>query len=171
MKEATESLEAAGLPAEVNQLQPTVARPEERRGPFMLTAKQRTERDQIHKNRIKRLNESDELANLRTQREELPMQQFRAKVLDLVENNVYSIIVGATGSGKTTQVPQILLDHAAESGHGSWCNIICTQPRVIAATSVASRVAEERGEVVQETVGYSVRFDVSAPAVAATVRH
>ncbi|MCJ1467624.1 hypothetical protein MMC07_006249 [Pseudocyphellaria aurata] len=103
------------------------------------------------------------LQELRDKRSELPMNQYRAKVLDLVNNNPYSIIVGATGSGKTTQVPQILLEEAIEKGSGSDCNIICTQPRRIAATSVARRVAQERAETLQDTVGYHVRFDVKKP--------
>lgn len=103
------------------------------------------------------------LQELRNKRSQLPMNQCRAKVLDLVNNNPYSIIVGATGSGKTTQVPQILLEEAIEKGSGSDCNIICTQPRRIAATSVARRVAQERHESLQDTVGYQVRFDVKKP--------
>lgn len=100
---------------------------------------------------------------LRRTRSELPVNQYSAKVLDLVKNSMYSIIVGATGSGKTTQVPQIILEHAISKGEGSACNIICTQPRRIAATSVARRVSEERGELLQETVGYQVRFLAKLP--------
>jgi ATP-dependent RNA helicase DHX36 len=107
--------------------------------------------------------QSPHLAELRKKREELPMNQYRAKVLDIVNNNTYSIIVGATGSGKTTQVPQILLEQAIQNGDGAACNIVCTQPRRIAATSVARRVADERAEKLQETVGYHVRFDAKLP--------
>lgn len=102
-------------------------------------------------------------AGLRKKKDELPMNQYRAQVLDLVANNSYSIIVGATGSGKTTQVPQILLEDAITAGSGGLCNIICTQPRRIAATSVARRVAEERAQRLQDTVGYHVRFDAKLP--------
>lgn len=100
---------------------------------------------------------------LRRKRSELPINQYSAKVLDLIKNSTYSIIVGATGSGKTTQVPQIILDNAISKGEGSTCNIICTQPRRIAATSVASRVSDERGEALQETVGYQIRFLAKLP--------
>jgi ATP-dependent RNA helicase DHX36 len=98
------------------------------------------------------------LDELRRKRSELPVNQYRAKVLDLIKNSTYSIIIGATGSGKTTQVPQIILEDAISKGKGSTCNIICTQPRRIAATSVARRVSDERGEPLQETVGYQIRF-------------
>lgn len=107
--------------------------------------------------------EDPKLAELRRKREELPMNQFRAQVLGIVANNTYSIIMGATGSGKTTQVPQILLEEATQSGNGALCNVICTQPRRIAATSVAKRVADERAENLQESVGYHVRFDSKLP--------
>ncbi|KAL8994596.1 MAG: hypothetical protein Q9169_005475 [Polycauliona sp. 2 TL-2023] len=102
-------------------------------------------------------------AELRKKKDDLPMNQYRSKVLDLVSNNPYSIIVGATGSGKTTQVPQILLEDAITAGSGGACNIVCTQPRRIAATSVARRVAEERAQRLQESVGYHVRFDAKLP--------
>ena len=111
------------------------------------------------------------LAELRQKREELPMTQYRAKVIDIVSNNTYSIIVGATGSGKTTQVPQILLDKAIAEGYGANCNIICTQPRRIAATSVARRVANERAEKLQDSVGYHVRFDAKLPQIGGSITY
>lgn len=104
-----------------------------------------------------------DLKQLRQMRSELPMTQFAPQVLDIVQNNIYCVIIGATGSGKTTQVPQILLEHAITNGSGASCNIICTQPRRIAATSVAKRVADERGEKLQDTVGYHVRFQARLP--------
>ena len=103
------------------------------------------------------------LAEIRQKRFNLPMNQYKQKVLDMVSNNTYSIVIGATGSGKTTQVPQILLEDAISNGQGGSCNIVCTQPRRIAATSVARRVADERGEKLREAVGYHVRFDVKLP--------
>lgn len=74
----------------------------------------------------------------------------------MTENQVL-LISGETGSGKTTQIPQYILDHAWENGQS--CRILCTQPRRIAAIMVATRVAEERGESVGETVGYRVMLD------------
>ncbi|KAH0542851.1 hypothetical protein FGG08_002805 [Glutinoglossum americanum] len=112
-----------------------------------------------------------DLEILRAKKEGLPMNQYRAKVIDLVKNNAYSIIVGATGSGKTTQVPQILLEDAISGGFGTQCNIICTQPRRIAATSVARRVAVERNEALQNTVGYHVRFDAKLPRFGGSISY
>ncbi|KAM3075138.1 hypothetical protein ACMFMG_007405 [Clarireedia jacksonii] len=97
------------------------------------------------------------------QTQDLPIIDYKAKVLETVENNQYSFIVGQTGSGKTTQVPQILLDHYIESGRGGNCRIICTQPRRIAATSVAKRVAKERGQEVGDQVGFHVALDKELP--------
>lgn len=103
------------------------------------------------------------LTDMHQRRSDLPMNQYRQKVLDMVGNNTYSIVIGATGSGKTTQVPQILLEEAISKDQGGSCNIVCTQPRRIAATSVGRRVAEERNEKLQDTVGYHVRFESRLP--------
>ena len=62
------------------------------------------------------------------------------------------MISGETGCGKTTQLPQYILESEIESGRGAFCNIICTQPRRISAMSVAERVSAERGEPLGETV-------------------
>jgi ATP-dependent RNA helicase DHX36 len=112
---------------------------------------------------FKRYQTSDSTATMRGKREELPINQHRAEILKLVSDNPYTVVVGATGSGKTTQVPQMFLDEASEAGRGAACNVICTQPRRIAATSVARRVADERGEKLQESVGYIVRHNSAPP--------
>ena len=59
--------------------------------------------------------------------------------------NGTQVVSGETGCGKTTQVPQFVLDHAIEGNSGAECSIICTQPRRISAIGVAERVAAERG--------------------------
>ncbi|KAF2753923.1 P-loop containing nucleoside triphosphate hydrolase protein [Pseudovirgaria hyperparasitica] len=102
-------------------------------------------------------------SEMRTKRDALPINQHRSKIMDIVSEFSHSIVVGATGSGKTTQVPQMILDAAIESGQGTRCNIICTQPRRIAAISVAKRIAEERHEKYQDTIGHQVRFNVKPP--------
>ena len=69
------------------------------------------------------------------------------------------------------QVPQILLEEAIKNGTGANCNIICTQPRRIAATSVAARVAVERNEPLQKSIGYQVRFDAKLPIAGGSVTY
>lgn len=66
---------------------------------------------------------------------------------------------GETGCGKTTQLPQFILEEEISSLRGANCNIICTQPRRISAISIAARISSERGENVGETVGYQIRLE------------
>ncbi|KAG5525808.1 hypothetical protein RHGRI_032182 [Rhododendron griersonianum] len=93
----------------------------------------------------------------------LPIAELKSDVLQLLKENNVLVVCGETGSGKTTQVPQYILDDMIEEGHGGYCNIICTQPRRIAAISVAERVADERCESSPGSngslVGYQVRLD------------
>lgn len=106
---------------------------------------------------------NDKLAAIRQQRAGLPVFSRIQDVLEHIEENDVSILMAATGSGKTTQIPQLLLDHWTSKGMGSNCNVLCTQPRRLAAISVAERVARERGEVIGRSIGYQVRFDTRLP--------
>ena len=103
------------------------------------------------------------MVRLRSTRMSLPVYSESKKVLDHISNNDVTICMAATGSGKTTQIPQMILDHYIDRGEGANCNIICTQPRRLAAISVADRVAKERGETLGKSVGYHVRFDAKLP--------
>lgn len=106
---------------------------------------------------------SEKMSKMRSQRNGLPVYQKATDVLVKIELNQITIVMAATGSGKTTQIPQILFDDYIMQNQGANCNIICTQPRRIAAISVAERVAKERGESIGSTVGYQVRFENKAP--------
>ncbi|XP_021801310.1 pre-mRNA-splicing factor ATP-dependent RNA helicase DEAH1-like [Prunus avium] len=97
-----------------------------------------------------------ELDKLREERKTLPIYSFRERLLQDVEKNQILIIVGETGSGKTTQIPQYL--HEAGYTRGGK-KIGCTQPRRIAAMSVAARVSQEMGVKLGHEVGYSIRFE------------
>ena len=68
-------------------------------------------------------------------------------------------LISSSGSGKTTQVPQLVMDYMIMSSQGASTNMIVTQPRRISAIGVAERVAEERGERVGGTVGYSIKLE------------
>lgn len=69
------------------------------------------------------------------------------------------IVSGETGCGKTTQLPQFILEEEISNLRGADCSIICTQPRRISAISVAARIASERGENLGEIVGYQIRLE------------
>jgi ATP-dependent RNA helicase DHX8/PRP22 len=93
--------------------------------------------------------------SIKDQRESLPVYKFRTQLLDAVAANQILIVVGDTGSGKTTQMTQYL----AEAGYANELMIGCTQPRRVAAMSVAKRVAEEVGCQLGNEVGYTIRFE------------
>jgi ATP-dependent RNA helicase DHX8/PRP22 len=93
--------------------------------------------------------------SIKDQRESLPVYKFRKQLLEAVAAHQILIVVGDTGSGKTTQMTQYL----AEAGYGNELVIGCTQPRRVAAMSVAKRVAEEVGCKLGNEVGYTIRFE------------
>lgn len=93
----------------------------------------------------------------------LPLNKYSSEVLNLVENSQYSILVGQTGSGKTTQLPQTILDNYIRTKRGGFCRIVCTQPRRIAAKSVADHVAKQRGQKLGDQVGYKISSDAIFP--------
>ncbi|XP_034947158.1 ATP-dependent RNA helicase DHX30-like [Chelonus insularis] len=95
---------------------------------------------------------------------DLPIKNFREKILTELSNNQVILIKGDTGCGKTTQVPQYIMDEFAMNNAATDCNIIVTQPRRISAISLAERVAEERQEQVGDVVGYQVRLDQVLPS-------
>merc|ERR550534_2240860 len=85
-------------------------------------------------------------------REKLPACINQKKVMKAINKSQVVVISGDTGCGKSTQVPQFILDDAILKGKGSSCNIVCTQPRRISAVGLADRVSAERAESVGETV-------------------
>lgn len=113
--------------------------------------------------RLQKYNADPNLQRMRETRQALPVFTRAQEVLSHIENNDVTICMAATGSGKTTQIPQIILDERIKCGEGATCNIVCTQPRRLAAISVADRVAKERGERLGGSVGYQVRFEAQHP--------
>ncbi|XP_040916868.1 ATP-dependent RNA helicase TDRD9 [Toxotes jaculatrix] len=87
----------------------------------------------------------------------LPITKNRQELISLIENNSVVIIRGATGSGKTTQLPQYILDHYNEKNAS--CNIVVTQPRKIGAISIARWVATQRKCTLGSLVGYQVGLE------------
>jgi len=90
------------------------------------------------------------------QRQRLPVFKHRTEILYALETYQTVVLVGETGSGKSTQVPQYLMEAGwAAQGH----LIGITQPRRVAVTTVANRIADERGTRLGDEVGYTIRFD------------
>ncbi|KAL2634461.1 hypothetical protein R1flu_005940 [Riccia fluitans] len=104
-----------------------------------------------------RLKNSPALQQIAKNRSKLPIASFQDGITSAVENNQVVLIAGETGCGKTTQVPQYILNHMWQQGKP--CRIVCTQPRRISATSVAERIATELGEQIGDTVGYQIRLE------------
>ncbi|KAJ9583989.1 hypothetical protein L9F63_021659, partial [Diploptera punctata] len=101
---------------------------------------------------------SSEFAKKKTileQRRYLPVFAVRQELLNVIRENNVVIIVGETGSGKTTQLTQYL----HEDGYSRYGMIGCTQPRRVAAMSVAKRVSDEMNTHLGEEVGYAIRFE------------
>ncbi|XP_019413693.1 PREDICTED: DExH-box ATP-dependent RNA helicase DExH3 [Lupinus angustifolius] len=92
-------------------------------------------------------------------RRSLPSFKEKEGLLQAIARNQVIVISGETGCGKTTQLPQYVLESEIESGRGAFCSIICTQPRRISAMAVSERVSAERGEALGETVGFKVRLE------------
>ncbi|XP_022822614.1 ATP-dependent RNA helicase DHX36-like [Spodoptera litura] len=102
----------------------------------------------------------DKYIKMKTFRERLPTYKKTKELLEMFHNNQVVVISGETGCGKSTQIPQIILDNAIVNKNGANVHILVTQPRRIAASSLAMRVAEERSEKVGTSIGYAVRLEV-----------
>lgn len=88
----------------------------------------------------------------------LPVRRHEADIISAVSSSPVTIVTGETGSGKTTQLPQMLLDAPALLGESNLL-VAVTQPRRVAAISVARRVSAERKCRIGGEVGYAVRFE------------
>jgi pre-mRNA-splicing factor ATP-dependent RNA helicase DHX38/PRP16 len=93
--------------------------------------------------------------SIKEQRQYLPVYTVRQDLLRTIRDHNVLVIVGETGSGKTTQLTQYML----EDGYCDMGIIACTQPRRVAAMSVAKRVSEEMGCELGDVVGYAIRFE------------
>ncbi|XP_057251447.1 probable pre-mRNA-splicing factor ATP-dependent RNA helicase DEAH4 [Beta vulgaris subsp. vulgaris] len=87
--------------------------------------------------------------------EKLPILQFEDKIIDTVNKNIVTVLIGETGSGKSTQLSQILFRH----GYANSGTICVTQPRRVAAVSVSRRVSQEMAVPLGQQVGYAIRFE------------
>lgn len=95
--------------------------------------------------------------SIKETRANLPIFGYKEGIIQAITENQIIIISSETGSGKTTQVPQYIMENMREKNEN--CKIICTQPRRISTVAAAERVAYERGEKVGATVGYHIRLE------------
>ncbi|XP_076985579.1 ATP-dependent RNA helicase DHX30 isoform X2 [Tamandua tetradactyla] len=95
---------------------------------------------------------------------QLPVDPHRDTILNAIEQHPVVVIAGDTGCGKTTRIPQLLLERYVTEGRGARCNVIITQPRRISAVSVAQRVSHELGPGLRRNVGFQVRLESKPPA-------
>ncbi|GBE77256.1 Putative DEAH-box ATP-dependent helicase [Sparassis crispa] len=126
------------------------------RGRTELRGRQQDDRTDVRvKEDFEAVRRSDEYASVLSTRQKLPAFASRGRFLKLLERNKCVVVVGETGCGKTTQLPQFILDSLVMTGHGSKTSIIVTQPRRLSAIGVASRVSAER--LNDGSVGYAIR--------------
>lgn len=111
-------------------------------------------------NKLRRkLDNSSQYNEMLDFRQKLPSYKKKDEIVNVIEKNQIVVIFGETGCGKTTQVPQFILDDYISKNKGSLCKIVCTQPRRISAISVSERVASERDEPIGENIGYQIRLE------------
>ncbi|KAF2358173.1 P-loop containing nucleoside triphosphate hydrolase [Trinorchestia longiramus] len=92
-----------------------------------------------------------------TEARRLPVWAKHSSILEAIARHQVVLVCGETGSGKTTQVPQMLLDEATQQSRP--VRVLCTQPRRISAVTIAERVAQERGERLGHTIGYQIKLE------------
>ncbi|KAJ8715102.1 hypothetical protein PYW08_005083 [Mythimna loreyi] len=116
----------------------------------------------LYENYIRMIN-CNGYKQMKSFREILPTYKKSKELLNIINNNQVVVISGETGCGKSTQIPQIILDDAIVNKRGANVRILVTQPRRIAASSLAMRVAQERSEPLGISVGYAVRLEGVEP--------
>lgn len=114
-------------------------------------------KDERNREQWLRRQESSSWKDMLSKRQRLPAWKMREAIIGTVKSNHVTIISGETGSGKSTQSMQFVLDDLYANGLGSCANMIVTQPRRISALGLADRVAEERCSRVGDEVGYAIR--------------
>ncbi|XP_033728682.1 ATP-dependent RNA helicase A-like isoform X2 [Pecten maximus] len=131
-------------------------------GPLAMATMEEISQD-LYNNFEQHKSSDENLHHMLEERSKLPVWTSHDHILQTIHENPVTLIRGETGCGKTTQVPQFILDQMVEQGRGAECNIIITQPRRISAVSIAERVAQERCEDLGLSTGYSVRFESFLP--------
>lgn len=123
--------------------------------PSKLLMKAKNSAEELATKEAEVTNKLSAFEKIQRDRKTLPVYRYRERILELVRDNQVIVLVGQTGSGKTTQIPQYL----HEIGYTKFGKIGVTQPRRVAAMSVATRVSQEMGTKLGHEVGYSIRFE------------
>ncbi|KAK3680044.1 putative ATP-dependent RNA helicase ucp12 [Recurvomyces mirabilis] len=138
-------------------VKPTTARSRPKRHPRPIVWSAHTPTSKrIQQDWTNKQKSADQMKMLKV-RQNLPAWKLRDRIVASVSVNQVTIISGETGSGKSTQSVQFVLDDLIGQGYGEHANIICTQPRRISAIGLADRVADERCGRVGDEVGYTIR--------------
>ncbi|KKA29806.1 hypothetical protein TD95_003085 [Thielaviopsis punctulata] len=125
--------------------------------PRNTTAKQAEKIEDLAENPFNGRTHTQQYFSILEKRRDLPVQKQRQEFLDKYHSTQILVFVGETGSGKTTQIPQYVVFDELPQLSGKM--VACTQPRRVAAMSVAARVADEMDVKLGEEVGYSIRFE------------
>lgn len=152
----SEIASAASTSAEVST-QPRISRRQARKRPSPITWTPKTHRSEQMLGEFNRKQSTPEQQKMLQSRQSLPAWKLQDAIVNAVTKNQVTIISGETGSGKSTQSVQYVLDDLIKRCFGEHANIICTQPRRISALGLADRVADERCARVGEEVGYAIR--------------
>lgn len=111
-----------------------------------------------------KLGTSEKLQQMIESRKQLPAWKMKESIVSLIDKHQVTLITGETGSGKSTQVAQFVLDALIESKKGDAVDIVCSQPRRISAMGLAQRVADERASAIGDEVGYVIRGESKTSA-------
>lgn len=104
-----------------------------------------------------RITSDAKLQEMVESRKSLPAWKKKQEIVDLIQAHQVTLVTGETGSGKSTQVAQFILDSLVAAGAGDAVDIVCSQPRRISAMGLAQRVADERASAIGDQVGYVIR--------------
>ncbi|TFK77465.1 P-loop containing nucleoside triphosphate hydrolase protein, partial [Pluteus cervinus] len=165
-------IEDNGPPLMSKVLESVLPNPEPTSAPIPTSMSGTKGQKRVYKEAIRDIRTDDEIKRQRdevrldnkyktlyAQREKLPAFRVREDFLSRLKQNRVLVVVGETGCGKTTQLPQFILDSLIDSGKGSQASIVVTQPRRISAISVAARMSEERSN--DGSVAYAIRGETT----------
>nr|CAD7426187.1 unnamed protein product [Timema monikensis] len=163
VQEKVDNLEELDFPTDM--IQPANRHPITGRDVFLITPKQVAKRcEHLYRQYTRRIEDPmGQAEKILKARQKLPIYKYQEELCDTVSRHRVVVVKGETGCGKSTQVPQFLMDEWSARRQGAYCNVVITQPRRISAIALANYVAREREERLGDVVGYQVRLQASLP--------